>query len=406
MNIPLDSIPEGRRSQALEIGAAAECQSCAGAGLAPFYEVRDVPVHSVTLLPTREEALAYPTADVLLGLCESCGFIQNLVYTAAVQDYTTDYEETQGFSPHFMEYARTLARRLVDTYRLHDKDVLEVGGGKGDFLALLCEAGPNRGVGIDPAYVPGRLESEALDRMTFQREFFDEDLTYLTGDLVCCRHTLEHVGPVREFARLLRRSAAHTDGSIVYLEVPDTLRVLREHAFWDIYYEHASYFTGGSLARTAARAGLAPVRLELGFDDQVWQCDARVGSGGLEVDDLDEIVGAVSEFAASCGSAIAGWRSRIAELRAVGRKAVLWGAGSKTVAFLNTLGTGDTIQYAVDINPFKHGTFLAGTGQECVAPEFLKEYRPDLVVAMNPIYLEEIRRDLEGMDLHPELVAL
>ena len=31
---------------------------------------------------------------------------------------------------------------------------------------------------------------------------------------------------------------------------------------------------------------------------------------------------------------------------------------------------------------------MAGTGQEIVAPEFLDEYRPDLVVAMNPIYVE------------------
>ena len=76
------------------------------------------------------------------------------------------------------------------------------------------------------------------------------------------------------------------------------------------------------------------------------------------------------------------------------------------MAFLNTLGTTEDIQYAVDINPFKHGTFLAGTGQECVSPEFLKEYQPDLVVAMNPVYLDEIGRDLHAMGLHPELTAV
>lgn len=375
--------------------------------MAPFYEVRGVPVHSVTLLPTRREALAYPTADVLLGFCARCGFIQNLVYTSEVQDYTSDYEETQGFSAHFAEFAQALARRLVDSYQLRDKDVLEVGGGKGDFLALLCETGPNRGVGVDPAYVPGRLESEALDRMTFLREFFTEELTHLTGDLVCCRHTLEHVGPVREFARLLRQSAAHTPGSVVYLEVPDTLRVLRERAFWDIYYEHASYFTLGSLARLTAAAGLSAIRLELGFDDQYLLCDARVGSeGGIEVDDLGDVTAAVADFAASCGAAIRGWQERFSALAADGRRPVLWGAGSKAVALLNTLGPQTQVEYAVDINPFKHGTYLAGTGQECVSPEFLEEYQPDLVVAMNPAYLEEIRRDLHRMGLRPELESV
>ena len=101
MTIPLDSIPDSRRANALSLGEAAACHLCGHVGMAPFYEVRAVPVHSVTLLPTRQEALAYPTADVLLGLCRECGFIQNLVYTPEVQDYSRDYEETQAFSPMF-----------------------------------------------------------------------------------------------------------------------------------------------------------------------------------------------------------------------------------------------------------------------------------------------------------------
>ena len=33
------------------------CPSCRAWGLETFYEVRDVPVHGVVLLPTRDEAL-------------------------------------------------------------------------------------------------------------------------------------------------------------------------------------------------------------------------------------------------------------------------------------------------------------------------------------------------------------
>ena len=406
MTIPLDSIPEDRRAWALEVAAAAACQLCANTGLAPFYEVRNVPVHSVTLLPTLDEALAYPTGDVLLGFCGACGFIQNLVYDPGVQDYSRDYEETQAFSPRFNQFADALATRLIETFDLHDKDILEVGGGKGDFLALLCERGPNRGVGIDPAFVPGRLESEAVDRITFHREFYSADWTHLTGDLVCCRHTLEHIGPVFEFTSLLRESAGHTEGSGLFLEVPDTLRVLRERAFWDVYYEHCSYFTLGSFGRLAHRAGLSVTRLELDFDDQYIMADARVGTDpGLEVDDLAATREAVADFAISCGAAIGDWQERLRGLASSGKRAVLWGAGSKAVAFLNTLGEVG-IEYAVDINPFKHGTFLAGTGQECISPESLKEYEPDLVVAMNSIYLDEIGRDLEAMDVNAELVAV
>ena len=42
----------------------------------------------------------------------------------------------------------------------------------------------------------------------------------------------------------------------------------------------------------------------------------------------------------------------------------------------------------VDINPQRHGKYIIGSGQEVVAPEFLKEYKPDLVVAMNNAYVD------------------
>ena len=84
---------------------------------------------------------------------------------------------------------------------------------------------------------------------------------------------------------------------------------------------------------------------------------------------------------------------------------MIWGAGSKGVSFLTNLGLRDEISYAVDINPYKTGKFMAGSGHEIVAPEFLVEYRPDLVVAMNPIYLGEIRATLDGLGLQPELIG-
>ncbi|MEZ5267937.1 MAG: hypothetical protein R2789_04985 [Microthrixaceae bacterium] len=67
---------------------------------------------------------------------------------------------------------------------------------------------------------------------------------------------------------------------------------------------------------------------------------------------------------------------------------------------MTSLSIQDEIQYAVDINPHKQGMFMAGTGQEIVAPDFLATYRPDLVVIMNPVYLEEILRDIEARPLH------
>jgi FlaA1/EpsC-like NDP-sugar epimerase len=88
-----------------------------------------------------------------------------------------------------------------------------------------------------------------------------------------------------------------------------------------------------------------------------------------------------------------------------GQRAVVWGAGSKGVTFLNALQARDPIGHVVDINPRKQGMYVAGTGQQIVAPEFLKEARPDVVIVMNPVYEDEIRRWVGELGLTPDLIC-
>jgi hypothetical protein len=49
---------------------------------------------------------------------------------------------------------------------------------------------------------------------------------------------------------------------------------------------------------------------------------------------------------------------------------------------------------------------MAGTGQEIVAPEFLESYRPDVAIAMNPIYKQEIQKDLNRMSLETRILTV
>ena len=46
------------------------------------------------------------------------------------------------------------------------------------------------------------------------------------------------------------------------------------------------------------------------------------------------------------------------------------------------------------------------TGQTIVAPIFLKEYRPDVVIVMNAVYRTEIVHDLNQLGLTPVVTTL
>jgi SAM-dependent methyltransferase len=368
-------------------------------------------VHSVLLFPTREEAIRYPKGDIVLAFCGTCGLISNIAFDATLHEYSTRYEETQGFSSTFAAFHKQLAEALIARYKLHGKDIIEIGCGKGEFLALLCEGGDNRGIGFDPAYVSARNTSPAKDRMRFVNDLYSEKYTDIHGDFVCCKMTLEHIPAVSSFVSTVRRSIGDRLGTIVFFQIPEVRRILQERAFWDVYYEHCSYFSKGSLARAFRGSGFDVVELWTDYDDQYLMIEAHPRTGAPapplpEEDDLELLRTDIAGFVAGIEGFLAHWRERLATYRREGKRVVLWGAGSKGVAFLTKLGVTDEIAYAVDINPYKKGTFMAGTGHPIVLPEFLKDYRPEEVIVMNPIYCDEIRNDLANLGLSPQLTPV
>ncbi len=387
----------------------AACPSCGEGGLTVFHEQEGIPVHSCRLVATRAEALAFPRGDLRLVFCDACGFIANAAFDGSQQDYGLAYEETQGFSPTFREFAHDLAQRWVERYDLHGKSLIEIGSGKGEFLITMCELGGNTGTGIDPAFVEERVDSDAAERIRFVKALYDASWGPLDADAVICRHTLEHIAGVGEFMRNIRSGIGHRDVAVLF-DLPDVVRVLRDAAFWDVYYEHCSYFSPGSLARLFRREGFEILRLERDYDDQYLVVEARPVDGhGTAIQPLEESVESLAADVHAFGDAFAAitgrWRTELRGVRADGGTAVVWGAGSKAVAFLTTLGIEDEVEAAVDINPFKQGQFVAGTGHEVVAPERLVELRPDLVVAMNAIYVDEIRELLGSLGVQAQVVA-
>jgi hypothetical protein len=216
---------------------------------------------------------------------------------------------------------------------------------------------------------------------------------------------------VHHFVRTVRQSIGDRRDTIVVFEVPDILRVLRERAFWDIYYEHCSYFSLGSLARLFRACDFEILDLYTAFDDQYLLIEARPGHGEPQPllpreDDIEVLKDEVTRFTANYARTLEQYRANLEDIQRLGQKAVLWGSGSKAVAYLNALQITDEIEFVVDINPFKHGKFLAGSGHEIVPPEFLKTYAPDIVIAMNPIYRDEIRAQLQLMAVPAEVVAV
>ncbi|MPV36590.1 class I SAM-dependent methyltransferase [Georgenia subflava] len=394
-------------------GPSTSCPACATPAVEPFYRRSGIPVNSCLLVTDRDSALGFPTGDLALVLCPGCGFVWNQLFDPALTSYSPDYEETQGFSARFQQFITELATDWLQRYDLVGRRVAEIGCGKGEFLVEMVRAGAASGVGIDPGVHPERVPEDVRDRTEWIAGFFPEDLPDLDADAVVCRHTLEHIAPVGEWMRQVRAAIGERTDTIVLFELPDTRRVLDEGAFWDVYYEHCSYFTAGSLARLFRATGFEVVGLSRAYDDQYLLIEARpatvpVPGEPFDIeDDQAELAASTARFAAAHAEMLDHWRSRSREVAAAGGRSVIWGSGSKGVAFLSALGAdGALVDAAVDINPYKHDRYMAGTGHLIVPPATLKEIRPELVVAMNETYLGEIGRDLSALGVDAQLEAL
>jgi SAM-dependent methyltransferase len=373
-------------------------------------DIADVPVYCNVLFRSSDEALKAPRGDISLQFCNACGHVYNAAFDSSAMQYDVDYDNSLHFSDRFQAYAQALAKRLVDSYQLKNKDIVEIGCGKGDFLLAICDLGQNRGYGFDRSFDPAKIrDGVSAGNVTFYQDFYDHDYSDLPVDFVCCRHVLEHIQEPTAFLKGLRSLLVGKNETTLYFEVPNALFTLESLGIWDLIYEHCSYFTERSLVRSFEEAGFDVLATGTPFGDQYLYIEARA-SEETSVrpfpvqQSMAELKALAAAFEQSYRSTVDAWTAKLASLP--NGRSVVWGGGSKGVTFLNVLRSVAGIECLVDVNPNKQGRFVPVTGQEVVSPARLSQHRPTNVIVMNEIYLDEINQAVKSMGLDAVVEAV
>jgi len=395
------------REKKPDLDSASNCPVCGCARPFKILHIAKIPVLYHGIWENRDEAVTVERGDIDLVICPQCGHVYNQEYDPLKVQYVRGYDNSLHYSPHFQKYSDELAKYLINRYGVREKAILEIGSGSGHFLRHLCDYGNNTGIGFDPGHEP--VPYEQGQKAILIKNHFENQFSPGSFDLIVARHVLEHLFKPSDLVRILRTLAGDDKETPVYIEVPNLDYIFRKSAIWDIIYEHYSYFSKTSLERLFLLHGFHVANLSDRYHGQYLSLEAIPGSRGkgyqkkssLSHETLESLG---TQFGAAGRRKINWWKEWRTRIRSSGKRIVLWGAGSKGVNFLNILAISDEIEYVVDVNPKKQFTYVAGTGQQIVPPGFLREYRPDLVIVMNKVYQNEIRKTLNLLDIKPDFL--
>jgi len=383
------------------------CPACRSTQTEVLMTIPAMPVHVGLLWTTQEAARACDKAEMALSLCAHCGYVWNAAFDIAQMDYEQDYDNALHHSPKFANWEADLAKGLVERHGLRGRRLAEIGPGDGRFLANLCIEGGNTGIGFEPGHNPDRVSDlVAQADVKIYDEYADADsLRGYEVDFVSSRHVLEHIPEPMMLIDTIRGGIV--DGGGVYIEVPNFAWALDRGAFEDLMYEHCGYYTPETLAHLMTRAGFSDVSAEPTFDGLFAAVEAKVTGGEPSNGPVDPaIVDRIRRDVHALADRIEAVGTDFASRRDEGQRLAAWGGGARAVGLMNLVPAADAIEWVVDINPRKQGTFVTGTGHSIVAPEALKEARPDAVLVVNPVYTDEIAQMLSDLGVDADLISI
>src|ERR1700736_709404 len=111
------------------------CPVCSESAASPLSTITEMPLIGCQFAESRATALGAARGTLEPSLCKACGHIYNRAFEPERIDYVYGYDNTLDFSPRHRAHSNATVDRLVHSYALERKSVVEIGCGAGEFLS-------------------------------------------------------------------------------------------------------------------------------------------------------------------------------------------------------------------------------------------------------------------------------
>jgi 2-polyprenyl-3-methyl-5-hydroxy-6-metoxy-1,4-benzoquinol methylase len=357
--------------------------------------------------------LVEPFYPLHVYVCEKC-FLVQLEEFVSPEHIFTEYAYFSSYADSWIEHMRRYADAITDRLGLTKKSfVVEVASNDGYLLQHFVKKGIPV-LGIEPA---ANVAKVAVEKgvPTLVKFFGEQTAKELAAegkqaDLICGANVLAQVPEPNDFVRGLKTLLK--PGGVITIEFPHLMKLMAENQFDTIYHEHFTYLSFLTAETLFKAQGLTLFDVE----------ELPTHGGSLRIyarhtedtsKPMTERAQALRKREVDAGllklETYEGFREQVKETKRklldflisakrAGKKVVGYGAPGKGNTLLNYCGIRtDFIDFTVDRSPYKQGKFLPGTHIPILAPEKLREARPDYVLILPWNFKDEIVQQLQDI---------
>lgn len=341
-----------------------------------------------------------------LFLCRNCGHAQlldvvdpEILYRSYI--YTTS--TSLGLDQHYKQYAADMvavARPPANGL------VMELGSNDGTLLRCF-QAHGLRTLGIDPAREVARRATES--GVETLPEYFTTELARRLkrergpADIICANNVIANIDQVGDAFDGIGELLA-PEGVFVF-ETGYQLPIIQNLLFETIYHEHLDYHSVKPMQKFCERHGLRLFAAKhiptKGGSLRGLVCHAN--SGRATESSVGELIRRETEAGIHTLAAHHVYGARIEKLkqdlltllrglRQQGKRIAAFGAANAVTTLTHHFEIGEFIEFVVDDNPRKQGTFSPGYHTPVLPMQALYDRKPDYVLVLAWRFLEPFQR--------------
>ena len=360
-------------------------------------------------VPLDQASAMEPFFPLCALVCGECFLVQLAPFETERPLFREDYAYFSSFSTSWLEHCRRYTEEMTERLGLGpSSQVIELASNDGYLLQYFKRAGIPV-LGIEPTDNTARAAIEK--GIPTRIEFWGRDTARAVAaetqaDLLLGNNVLAHVPDINDFVAGMK--IALKEGGTITIEFPHLLKLIELNQWDTIYHEHYSYLSFGTVGRVFEAHGLRLFDVQEipthGGSLRIFGChedDPRErGDAAAELLERERAAGLedVRTYRDYGERVVADKRQILTfliDLKEAGNTIAAYGAAAKGNTLLNYCGAGrDFIDFVCDANPHKQDHVLPGTHIPILAPEAIRERRPDVVLILPWNIKDEIMEQL------------